>query len=231
MLDNVREKVAILLNNEESGHGMDHIDRVYLLANKFAVKENADKYIVSLASLLHDVDDYKIVGLEQSKLLINAKKIMKEENIDNDVQNKVLDIIANMGYSKYLKGIRPNSLEGKIVSDADMCEAIGAVGIIRSIIYALSDKGNKRIFDKNIFPNVNITSNEYNGINTTHDTDGVINHFFEKSLKLKGLMLTESGKEEALTRHNLLVSFLKQFFIEENVPNWTKYLEKYLKEV
>ncbi|MDR0885384.1 MAG: HD domain-containing protein [Clostridiales Family XIII bacterium] len=243
MIEKVKESVYKLLMNETSGHGSDHIDRVYRLAMTFAEKEQADtlvvcdenapnetinKDIVALAALLHDVDDYKLVGKEGSEALTNARKIMTNVGIDNDLQGTVLQIIQTMGYNKYLKGIRPSSLEGKIVSDADMCDAIGANGIIRSVVYAVSPKANGTIFDKRIFPNANITSLEYNSDVTTHSTDNAINHFFEKLLKLKDLMMTESGRLEAVSRHEIMVEFLTHFFTEEDAPEWLEYLTCYL---
>lgn len=38
MIEKVREQVEELLNNDNSGHGMDHINRVLALALKFAEK-------------------------------------------------------------------------------------------------------------------------------------------------------------------------------------------------
>lgn len=230
MIKEVENLVCKIMDGNNNGHGNDHIKRVYNLAVKFAKNEGADLTIVSLAALLHDVDDYKIVGAEQAIKLTNTKNIMKKVNVDENVQKKVIDIISTMGYNKLLKGIRPTTLEGAVVSDADMCDAIGATGIIRSIIYAISDKGNGRIFDEHIYPNVNISSLKYNINTTTHETDGAINHFFEKLLKLKTLMLTKSGQEEATTRHNFMVSFLRQLFIEENAEEWNLFLDEYLEK-
>ena len=229
MLEKVQIAVIELLNKDKSGHNGDHIRRVYELALKFAESENANKDIVGLAALLHDVDDYKLVGKENALKLLNAKKIMAEVKIDDNTQILVLDIIKNMGYSKSLKGIRPTTLEGKIVSDADMCDAMGASGIIRSIVYAISDKGSGTIFDKNIFPNINITAKEYNSQLTTHDTDNAINHFFEKLLKLSNMMMTEAGRKEAVARKEIMISFLRHFFEEENASEWIDFLNDYLK--
>lgn len=53
---------------------------------------------------------------------------------------------------------------------------------------------------------------------------------FEKLLKLKDLMLTNSGKKEAIERHNIMIEFLYHFFEEENVPDWIDYLNNYLNE-
>ena len=51
----------------------NHINRVLDLSLKFAEKENANKYIVSLIALLHDADDYKLFGMENAEKLTKAK--------------------------------------------------------------------------------------------------------------------------------------------------------------
>ena len=71
----VRKKVYELLNNDDSGHSMDHIDRVLDLSLKFAKKENASCDIVALIALLHDVDDYKLFGQENAENLSLQQKI------------------------------------------------------------------------------------------------------------------------------------------------------------
>ena len=157
MIEEVKRYTLEFLEEEKSGHGMDHALRVFDLASKFALVEGADIQVVGIAALIHDVDDYKIVGDAKSLDLLNAKKIMDKAEVPMQIQEMVLNIIKNMGYKNYLKGIRPKTLEGMIVSDADMCEAIGAHGIILSVVYAVSDKGSGVIFDKNVWPNVNMT--------------------------------------------------------------------------
>lgn len=228
-LENIKEYVFKLLETEDSGHGTSHVKRVYNLSMNFAKKENANLEIVGLASLLHDIDDYKLVGKENSDKLINTKRILNQFSIETDKQEKVIEIIKTMGYSKLLRGIRPKTLEGMIVSDADMCDGIGANGIIRSVVYSVSSKGSGVVFDSTTFPKPNITIEEYNNMGSTYKGDNAINHCFDKQLKLKGYMMTNSGKEEAIDRHNFMIEFLRQFFKEENLPDWSNYLEKYLK--
>ena len=77
-IEKVRSLVFELLGNDETGHGIDHIKRVLRLSLNFADIENADKDLVTLIALLHDVDDYKLFGMENAKELVNAKKIMNE---------------------------------------------------------------------------------------------------------------------------------------------------------
>ena len=223
MIEQVKRKVNELLNKDNSGHGMEHINRVLNLSLKFAKKENGNQIIVSLIALLHDVDDYKLFGMDNAENLTNAKRIMRECNVDKNIQEQVCFALNNIGYSKRLKGCIPTTLEGKIVSDADMCDALGANGIIR--VYTYSMKNGKPFFNKDIFPIEDMTAEKY----TSRCADSSVCHLFEKILKLKDLMLTESGKEEAKNRHQIIVDFLYHLFDEENVPEWTDYLKKYTK--
>ena len=162
--------------------------------------------------------------MEYAENLTNAKRIMTNCNINDEVQNQVCSELKCIGYSKLLKGFRPKTIEGQIVSDADMCDALGANGILRVYTYCL--KKGKPFFDRNIFPIENINADTY----TRRCADSSVCHMFEKILKLKDLMLTYSGKEEAKKRHNIVVEFLYHLFDEENAREWTIYLDNYLKK-
>jgi len=222
MIEKAKQLMCELMQNENSGHGVDHVMRVFGLSMKFAESESCNKIVVGLASLLHDVDDYKIFGQENAENLTNAKNILNKINAPEEVTNQVLTIIKTMGYSKSLKGIRPQSIEGKLVSDADMCEAIGANGIIRTCIY--STKHNRPFFDRDAWPLNEVTVKIY----IRSSSGSAVCHFFEKGLKIHLLVMTEAGKKEATARHNILVDFLRQLFREENAPDWEKFLDEYL---
>lgn len=222
LIENIKKDVEEILKNDETGHGIEHINRVLKLSIKFCEKEKANEEIVSIIALLHDVDDYKLFGIESANNLTNANKILDKYNIDNKVKQIILNSIKTIGYSKRLKGITPTTIEEKIVSDADMCDALGAIGILR--IYQYNISHNNPFFNRELFPDINMDYNTY-----TSKKDGtVINHIFEKILKLKDLMLTKSGKEEAIKRYNFLIDFLNEYFYEEEANEWIDYLNKYL---
>ena len=161
--------------------------------------------------------------MENAKKLINVRRIMDNCNVDKDIQEQVCDALNNIGYSKRLKGNCPTTLEGKVVSDADMCDALGANGILRVYVYCL--KNGKPFFDRNIFPVEDMSKEKV----IKKCADSSVCHIFEKVLKLKDLMLTNSGKEESKDRHQIVVDFLYHLFNEENAPEWTEYLNNYLK--
>lgn len=223
MIEEVRKQVCNLLEKDNSGHGMKHIESVLKLSLRFAEMENANKEFVTLIALLHDVDDHKLFGMENANHLTNARKILEQCAFEDDKIEQILDSIKTIGYSKRLKGIQPITLEGMIVSDADMCDALGTTGILRCYQYSLAH--NHLFFDKNIFPILDISATDY----MTKNVGTSVTHMFEKLLRLKDFMLTDSGKKEALERHHIMVEFLYHFFEEEDVPEWTEYLDHYLK--
>lgn len=221
------DEVRKMLSGEQSGHGVDHVERVYRLALELAEKEGADKEIAGLAALLHDCDDYKLAGEEAAEKLPNARRILAVVGAADDVREKVLEIIARMGYAKSLKGVRPSSLEGKVVSDADMLDAIGVCGIIRCLQYALvrCNAFGTPLFDPAVWPEPGLSAEEYKRPN--RKSDNFINHFFEKLLKLKAMMMTASAREEAEIRHRAMTDFLYHFFRERKLTEWSAYLDAY----
>lgn len=222
MFEDIRNKVGELLGSDASGHSMDHIERVYHLAMQFADREHADKNIVALAVLLHEVDDYKLFGEESAKNLTNAHSILNSHETDEDAKSRVIEIIRTMGYNKSLDGVRPKTLEGMIVSDADMCDAIGAIGILRTHAYNIS-KGNE-FFVKAMDPESAVTSaGEYRSAKTSHS----VQHFFDKLLKIPSMLMTESGKQEGEKRKKIMNDFLIELFREEDATIWMDYLEKF----
>ena len=110
--------------------------------------------------------------MENAEKLTNAKIIMDDCNVDKAIQEQVCDAINNIEYSKRLK-----TLEGKIVSDVDMCDALGANGILR--VYTYSMKNGKPFFDRNIFPIEDMNAEKY----TRKCADSSVCHIFEKILK------------------------------------------------
>ncbi len=211
---------------------MDHIDRVEAMTMRFCeyYEGLVDADIARLAALLHDVDDYKLIGRHKANELENTAIIMDRAGMDGATQQVIKDIVSKIGYSKALAGVRPDTLEGKIVSDADMCDASGATGVVRALQYAVSSKGSGVVFDPSVWPDVTIGADKYNADGNTHEGDGFINYFFEKMFRLKAMMLTEPGKQEATARDAIMVDILRHYFIEQNTPEWSAFLEDYLAE-
>lgn len=221
VLADIRSDVVNILSADKSGHGMDHIDRVLRLATKFAESDpGVDLDTIKMAVLLHDIDDYKLFGADHASGLINARAVMMMRSVPEHRQRAVLEIIGSMGYSKFLEGVRPTSREGAIVSDADMCDAIGATGILRTHAFTLSRGGT--FFDPNILPTTDANAADY------RDRAGraiCAQHFFDKLVKIPSLMMTDAGRAEAETRRDIMTSFMRAVFEEENSQEWLDHLD------
>lgn len=202
-MDDIEE----IFENDYGGHDFFHTLRVMRIAKYIAKIEGANTEIVELASLLHDVDDYKITGRNMDSVE-NACKLMNKYNIDKQVQLQVTDIIKTVSFKANDTEI-PSSLEGKVVQDADRLDALGAIGIARAFAYGGS-RGNM-IYNPNSKPNLNMNSDEYVKNKTT-----TINHFYEKLLLLKDMMNTETGYNIAIKRDQFMRDFLEEFYREWN---------------
>ena len=224
-MDNIKiiiDEVTKLLSADDSGHGMDHVNRVRRIALSIS-DDSINKELVSTIALLHDVDDYKLFGIEYSNNLTNTKMILSKTTFTEEEKKIIMDSIKTIGYSKRLSGITPKIKEAMIVSDADMLDAMGAIGILRIYHYNITHKN--PFFDKDSFPILDLDADTYK----SQKKGTVVNHIFEKILKLKDLMLTEKGKEESLKRYNFIIDFLNEFFYEEDVTEWQEYLNSYTK--
>ena len=220
----ISKEVEKLLDSDNSGHGMDHVKRVSDIAVNIAEENNVNIDLVIALSLLHDVDDYKLFGDDYADNLINTKNILSKTSFNNEDKELIINGIKSIGYSKRLEGITPDTMEAKIVSDADMLDSMGAIGLIRSVQYNL--KHHNPFFDREVFPILDMDADTYRKkMNGT-----VVNHLFEKILKLKDLMLTKEGKKEAERRYQFLVDFLKEYFYEEKASEWLGYLNEYTRK-
>ena len=213
------EFVCECLKSDNSGHDIEHIKRVVENA-KLIIKgeKGADYDVVILAAILHDVDDYKLRGSGD-----NLERFFKINNVDEKLREKRRVVVESISFSK--SGDNPNfeMIEQKIVSDADKLDAMGAIGVCRTIMYSVST--NRALFDNDELPEENLSKEEYKDKNRKGNHS--INHFFDKLLKLKGAMQTETGKIEAQKRHDFMVEFLGEFFREVGAKeNWYSILEK-----
>lgn len=194
-ISKVEEYVYQRLHNEGSGHDWWHIERVRKNALHIGESENANAFVVELAALLHDLIDDKLP--ESIKLdVTDVERFLLNLGIDSEDIAKVVNIIQVISYRKKTPVIQL-SLEAKVVQDADRLDAIGAIGIARIFAFAGS-KGNL-IYHPN----------------DKKGTDA-ISHFYDKLLKLKGIMNTKTGIKLADERHQFLHSFLEQFYNEWN---------------
>ena len=210
LIENTKCFVKEKLYGEGSGHDWFHIERVYNLAKFIGEKENADLFIVEMTALLHDIDDWKFSEGTDTNTTV-TENFLSSINVSKDDINKIISIIKTMSFKGGVVDSTQSSIEGKVVQDADRLDAIGAIGIARTFAYGGS-KG-RQIYDPSLSP-IQFTSLEQ----VKNEENHTINHFYEKLLKLKDLINTDTGKELAEKRHKFMESFLDEFYSEWNFP-------------
>ena len=89
--------VKDFFKQDASGHDADHTLRVRRLAERLAKEEGADRTVVALAALLHDVDDEKLSPATAANKE-NAARFLEQEEAPEDTARKVLTIIGEVSF-------------------------------------------------------------------------------------------------------------------------------------
>ena len=184
IIKNAVEYINELFDGNSDGHDALHTLRVYknmkLIAQSYP---EADLFIMSLSALLHDADDHKLFKTENNA---NARFFLAKNDVPEESIEQICEIINGVSFSKN-RGKTPETLEGKIVQDADRLDAIGARGIARTFAY---------------------------GGKVGRSLDDSVQHFYDKLLLLKDEMNTDAAKEIAKARHEYMEGFLKEYYEE-----------------
>lgn len=202
------------ISDVDVSHDIEHALRVLTNAERIAKKEKGDLDIIIPAALFHVLvvypKDHPKKGQSQEKSAIAAEKILlKIKTFPKRKIKKVMECIRECSFSK---GIIPQTIESKIVQDADGLEATGAISIMRTF----SSTGQmKKSFYHSQDPFYK-TNRKLDGINFALDL------FYERLLKVTERMHTSEAKRIAKRRTNFLKKFLRELEMElvpERVPN------------
>lgn len=198
------------LDGSEAGHDWSHIERVVRNARTIAAIEKADPFVVELAALLHDIADSKFHDGNEELGPERSKRFMKGLDLPSDIIDHVVNIVRNVSFKNELDPSKEeafDSIELRVLKDADRLDAIGAIGVARAFHYG--GFKNRALYDPSIKPLEKQSKEHYKKSKAP-----TINHFYEKLLLLKGKMNTETGRKMAEERHAFMESFLEHFYLE-----------------
>ena len=203
-MNKIVEFVKQELSNDFSGHNFQHIERVVKNAKYLVKHEGGNEKIIIAACYLHDLVDTKLFdNIEEQKTKI--RHLLAENKFRISEIDEIIEIIERISYSKGNID-ECNNLNLEIVRDADRLDALGAIGIIRTIEYGNSKN---RLFYES--ENLNACEDK---VSFNKSTNTSLSHFYDKLLKLKDYMHTYTAKKLAEKRHEFLVSFLEEFYEE-----------------
>jgi uncharacterized protein len=204
IIQKTEKYVRNFFENEGSGHDWWHVFRVRNYALKIADYEGGNLFLIEMAALLHDLDDWKLNKLAAEN---KTEKWLKKLPLQNAEISKIMEIISQVSFKGAGVETKPTTTEASIVQDADRLDAIGAIGIARTFAYG--GNKNRLIFHPEIGPEKHESFDAYK-----KSSAPTINHFYEKLLLLKDRMNTATGRQMAQSRHRFMEKFLEQFFNE-----------------
>jgi uncharacterized protein len=195
----LREYVKKRLEND-AAHDFEHVMRVFKNAKIIARKEKGNMRMITAAVLLHDIIAYpksdprsKNSSLESAE---KSKKILKKYDFIHDEIKIISDAIRDHSFSRR---VVPQTLEGKILQDADRLDALGSIGIART--FAVGGAENRPFYNKD---------DPFCKKRSPDDKSWTLDHFYKKLLLLEKTMNTKTGKMLARKRITIMKKFLDE---------------------
>lgn len=206
-IEQIRDEAKEYFKESKGSHGWDHTLRVYKLCLHIGEIEGADMEILETAALLHDIgrareDESKGKICHAKTGAKMASDLLLSLGIDKEKTAKVIHCIET---HRYRNDKMPESLEAKILFDADKLDSIGAVGIGRAFLFA-GEVGAKL--------HNNGVDIEQTKAYTEEDT--AYREYMVKLRKIKGRMMTGEGKRMAASRHEYMAGFFDRMDKEIN---------------
>jgi uncharacterized protein len=201
------DEARALYEEADSAHDFSHVLRVLALAEHLAEQEGADLSIVRTAALLHDLaraEDVEM-GLDADRETDHAIIAAAEaRRILSRQPEEIVEAVAHaIEAHRFRNGIEPQTIEAKVLFDADKLDAIGAVGTARAFAYGGS-------LGQPLWADV---SEGY--IPGAGEEPHTAHHEFHVKLKnVKDRLYTESGRRMAVQRHQFMCTFFEQMAAE-----------------
>ena len=167
-------------------HGFKHVKRVFDLCLEIGKNSEANLFLLKIAALLHDIGRIKEKeSINKNHAVLSAKMALDffTKNNFNFTRDEIENIIHSIKAHSFSNNYKPKTLEAKILSDADKLDALGAIGLYRTIGYTLNNQGNIR---------------------------DVIQHLEEKILELPNKMILAKSKKIAHNRIKIIRTFYEQ---------------------
>mgnify|MGYP001319196017 FL=1 len=189
-------------------HGFDHIERVYHLCEVMGTSEGANSAILLTAALLHDCNgsDPTLHNRNEHHLLSAQKAGIILCNMGWDEEN-IQKVQHCIRAHRYRQSEEPHTIEAKVLFDADKLDVIGAIGIARTIGYAV--QAGEPFYWK---PSEQFLKT---GTLSQGEHHSAYHEYLFKLRNVQDTLYTASGRSLAAGRHAFLEIFFTQ--LEEEI--------------
>lgn len=207
IIEQIESQVQSVFADDASGHDLHHMKRVLNVALHIQEKEGGDPLILAAAALVHDV--HRIIQNETGQFcqprdcLPQVRAILDQTDFPEEKKDQVLHCVEyHEEYDFSKTGKTVDDIETLILQDADNLDAMGAIGIGRAFTYGATL--GEPLWD----PDKPFDKFTYDESETDYS---VIHHFYNKLLKLKDNMNTQTAKQMAASRHRYMEQFIEEF--------------------
>lgn len=199
------ERAKRQFKDAKGSHDWEHTVRVIKLCQSIGPAEQADMTVLLIAAALHDIgrcyqdrSDGRVCHAEIGAGM--AEKIIQDLPLSDEEKANIIHAIKS---HRFRGKNRPETIEAKVLFDADKIDAIGAVGIARAYLFA-GELGARLHNPGNNIRHAKAYSRDDTGYR----------EYQVKLRKIKDRILTRKGKELALDRHHYMVDFFTRFLNE-----------------
>ena len=213
-IETLRPEVLKLFKDESSGHDITHLERTKNLALMLQKAEGGDEVVIGIAAFLHDVhrimqnETGQFVSPKESLNIVS--KILEVVDITKEQEEQILySIEYHEVYNWNNPDNKENDINTLILQDADNLDAIGTIGIARSIAYCSAH--GVPMYNSNVPLENDEDYAEENG-----DDASMIHHVYHKLVRLCENMNTNTAKELAKERTKVMMDFAEEFLLEWN---------------
>jgi len=201
------ERAKKRFRDARGSHDWEHTLRVIRLCEHIGPIEKADMTVLLIAASLHDIGRcqqdksngqicHAKIGAEMAQAIIDDLPLSEK---------KKSNIIGCIRTHRFRGNNILETIEAKVLFDADKLDAIGAVGIARAYLFA-GELGARLHNPENNIQNTKSYSRDDTGFR----------EFKVKLCKIKDRILTPEGCRMAENRHDFMAMFFQRFIEEYN---------------
>lgn len=192
--------------SDDASHDFSHFQRVWKTAQQIMDQEqiSVNRLVVLAACYFHDIvvlpKDHPQRSQASSLAAVKARACLEEMGFPCELVDNVCHSVESHSYSA---GITPETIEAKVVQDADRMEALGAIGLAR--VFYTSGILRQKMFDAEdpLAEHRELDDRQYG-----------LDHFQLKLLRLSETMQTNAGRKMAERNSDYLREFIGKLLKE-----------------
>ena len=130
--------------SEDAAHDFDHLVRVMALAHTISAREGGDLPTIWAAVALHDIGQARELRHGGDHALIGADMAANLLSHTAFPQASIPAVQQAIREHRMTGGVLPETLEGRILYDADKVDCLGAIGVGR--LYMITGRYNQKVY-------------------------------------------------------------------------------------